>query len=50
MLVKCAICGYVAEVNPRAASLYSSRAIRNVPNPPDLWVCDLHFNQDKESL
>ena len=50
MLVKCAICGHVAEVNPRAASLYSIRPIRNVPNPPDLWVCDIHFIQDKESL
>ncbi len=50
MLVKCAICGYITEVKPRAAALYGTRLIRSVPNPPDLWVCDIHFNQDMESL
>jgi len=50
MIVACAICGYVTEVKPRAAALHGTRLIRNVPNPPNLWICDIHFNPNKESL
>jgi len=50
MLVKCAICGYAAEVNPRVTSLYGTRLIRPTRKAPAVWICDLHFNQDMESL
>jgi hypothetical protein len=50
MLVKCAICGHVANVNPRIASIQGHRPHRKMENPPDLWVCDIHFIRDKESL
>ena len=50
MLVKCAICGYVADVNPRIASIQGHRPHRKMENPPQLWVCDIHFIQDKGSL
>jgi len=49
VLVTCAICGFEADVNPRIASIQGHRPHRKMENPPDLWVCDLHFNQDKES-
>jgi len=45
MRVQCAICGFEAEVNPRIAAIYGHRAHRKMGNPPDLWVCDFHFNQ-----
>ncbi len=49
MIVTCAICGYVANVNPRIASIQGHRPHRKMENPPDLWVCDIHFNRDTES-
>ena len=50
VLVKCAICGYVADVNPRIASIQDHRPHRKMEKPPNVWVCDIHFIQDKESL
>ena len=45
VIVKCAICGFQADVNPRIASIQALRPHRKMENPPDLWVCDFHFNQ-----
>lgn len=41
--VRCAICGYEAEVAPRVASLYGSRAVRHLKTMPQLWICDIHL-------
>ena len=49
MIVTCAICGYKANVNPRVTSLTGLRPTRATRCPPAVWVCDVHFNQDKES-
>ena len=40
--VKCAICGYQANVNPRIASIQAIRPHRKMMNPPQLWICDIH--------
>ena len=45
VLVKCAICGFEADVNPRIASIQGLRPHRKMMNPPALWICDIHFNQ-----
>jgi len=42
VIVKCAICGFEAEVNPRIASIQALRPHRKMMNPPELWICDLH--------
>jgi len=44
MLVKCAICGYKAEVNPRIAAIYGHRPHRSMNYPPTLWICDIHVD------
>jgi len=43
VIVKCAICGYVANVNPRIAAIQAIRPHRKMMNPPELWMCDIHF-------
>lgn len=43
VLVKCAICGFQAEVNPRIAAIYGHRPHRSMRAPPTLWICDIHM-------
>ena len=45
MIVKCAICGFEANVNPRILAIYGHRPHRAMLNPPEVWICDIHFNQ-----
>ncbi len=46
VLVKCAICGHVANVNPRIASIQALRPHRKMMNPPELWICDVHLTSE----
>mgnify|MGYP003628177267 CR=1 FL=1 len=46
VIVKCAICGHVAHVNPRILAIYGHRPHRAMLNPPDLWICDIHLQRD----
>jgi hypothetical protein len=41
MHVKCAICGYAAQVNPAVAG-NGHRQVRITYSPPKLWICDIH--------
>ena len=41
--VKCAICGFEADVNPRIAAIYGHRPHRSMRAPPTLWICDIHM-------
>lgn len=43
VLVKCAICGFEANVNPRILAIYGHRPHRSMLNPPEIWICDIHF-------
>ena len=43
MRVKCIICGFEAEVNPRIAAIYGHRPHRLMNAPPQIWICDTHF-------
>lgn len=47
VLVKCVICGFEAEVNPRIAAIYGHRPHRSMLDPPKIWICDTHFSDDK---
>lgn len=47
VLVKCVICGYEAEVNPRIAAIYGHRPHRSMLDPPKIWICDTHFSDDE---
>ena len=42
VLVRCAICGFEADVNPRIAAIYGIRPHRKMINPPHIWICDIH--------
>ena len=42
MRVSCAICGYVADVEPRERLADFRGALRKMTNLPDLWICDTH--------
>jgi hypothetical protein len=46
VLVKCAICGYVANVNPRILAIYGHRPHRSMLNPPEVWICDMHLDDE----
>ena len=47
VLVKCVICGFEAEVNPRIAAIYGHRPHRSMNAPPQIWICDTHFLDDE---
>ena len=47
MRVKCVICGFEADVNPRIAAIYGHRPHRSMLDPPKIWICDTHFSDDE---
>ena len=49
MRVRCVICGFEAEVNPRIAAIYGHRPHRSMLDPPKIWICDTHFSDDHGS-
>jgi hypothetical protein len=49
MRVRCVICGFEAEVNPRIAAIYGHRPHRSMNAPPQIWICDTHFSDDHRS-
>mgnify|MGYP003653202286 CR=1 FL=1 len=47
VLVRCVICGFEADVNPRIAAIYGHRPHRSMNAPPQIWICDTHFSDDE---